>query len=114
MPGRLAGKTALITGATGGIGRATAELFAREGARLVVTDTSADAAADLAARLESSGVEAVGIGLDVSSAQQWSEAIALVKQHFGGLDVLVNIAGVVDWPGIEDTDPQAWDRVIAV
>ncbi|MFH9067559.1 SDR family NAD(P)-dependent oxidoreductase [Streptomyces coeruleorubidus] len=114
MTGRLTGKTALITGATGGIGRATAKLFAREGARLVVTDPSADAAADLAARLESSGAEAVGIGLDVSSHQQWNETIAQVKQLFGGLDVLVNIAGIVDWPGIEDTDPQAWDRVIAV
>jgi 3alpha(or 20beta)-hydroxysteroid dehydrogenase len=114
MTGRLTGKTALITGATGGIGRATAELFAREGARLVVTDASAGAAADLAARLESDDVQAMGIGLDVSSAQQWSEAIAQVEQRFGGLDVLVNIAGIVDWPGVEDTDPQAWDRVIAV
>lgn len=114
MTGRLAGKTALITGATGGIGRATAELFAREGARLLVTDAAADAAADLAARLRSGGAEAVGIGLDVSSAQQWGEAITRVEQHFGRLDVLVNIAGVVDWPGVEDTDRQAWDRVIAV
>lgn len=114
MTGRLAGKTALITGATGGIGRATAELFAREGARLLVTDATADAAADLAARLRSDGAEAVGIGLDVSSAQHWGEAIAQVEHHFGRLDVLVNIAGVVDWPGVEDTDRQAWDRVIAV
>ncbi|MER6312093.1 glucose 1-dehydrogenase [Streptomyces sp. NPDC001657] len=114
MTGRLAGKTALITGATGGIGRATAELFAREGARLVVTDAAADAAAELAARLESGGAEAVGIGLDVSSAQRWSEVIAQVERRFGRLDVLVNIAGVVDWPGVEDTDLQEWDRVIAV
>ncbi|MEU3739961.1 glucose 1-dehydrogenase [Streptomyces sp. NPDC032198] len=114
MTGRLTGKTALITGATGGIGRATAQLFAREGARLVVTDASASAAADLAAQLESEGAEALGLGLDVSSAQQWSEAVAQVEQRFAGLDVLVNIAGIVDWPGVEDTDPQAWDRVIAV
>ncbi|MEU0190209.1 glucose 1-dehydrogenase [Streptomyces afghaniensis] len=114
MTGRLAGKTALITGATGGIGRATAELFAREGARLLVTDAAADAAAGLAARLRGDGAEAVGIGLDVTSAQHWSEAVARVEKHFGRLDVLVNIAGIVDWPGVEDTDQQAWDRVIAV
>jgi 3alpha(or 20beta)-hydroxysteroid dehydrogenase len=114
MTGRLAGKTALITGAAGGIGRATAELFAREGARLMVTDASAGAAVDLAARLESSGAEAVGTGLDVSAPQQWSEAVAQVERRFGQLDVLVNIAGIVDWPGVEDTGLQAWDRVIAV
>ncbi|MEV5548669.1 glucose 1-dehydrogenase [Streptomyces sp. NPDC052309] len=114
MMGRLAGKTALITGATGGIGRATAELFAREGARLVVTDAAADAAAEFAARLENDGAEAVGTGLDVTSAQRWSEVMALVERRFGRLDVLVNIAGIVDWPGVEDTDQQGWDRVIAV
>ncbi|MBD0424599.1 SDR family oxidoreductase [Streptomyces sp. TRM S81-3] len=114
MMGRLAGKTALITGATGGIGRATAELFAREGARLVVTDAAADAAAQFAARLENDGAEAVGTGLDVTSAQRWSEVMALVERRFGRLDVLVNVAGIVDWPGVEDTDQQGWDRVIAV
>jgi 3alpha(or 20beta)-hydroxysteroid dehydrogenase len=114
MTGLLAGKTALITGATGGIGRATAELFACEGARLAVTDAVAVAAAELASRLESDGAEAVGIGLDVASAQQWSEVVAEVERRFGRLDVLVNIAGIVDWPGIEDTDQQGWDRVIAV
>ncbi|MEV4340316.1 glucose 1-dehydrogenase [Streptomyces sp. NPDC049590] len=114
MTGRLAGKTALITGATGGIGQATAELFARQGAHLVLTDVSADATADLAARLGCAGGEALGIGLDVSSPQQWNDAIAQVERRFGGLDVLVNIAGIVDWAGVEETDPHAWHRVIAV
>ncbi|CAL9279453.1 2,5-dichloro-2,5-cyclohexadiene-1,4-diol dehydrogenase LinX [Streptomyces sp. enrichment culture] len=114
MTGRLAGKTALITGATGGIGQATAKLFARQGAHLVLTDACADAAADLAARLESTGAEALGIGLDVSSQQQWREAIAQVERHFARLDVLVNIAGIVDWAGVEETDPHTWHRVIAV
>ncbi|AXB48225.1 SDR family NAD(P)-dependent oxidoreductase [Amycolatopsis albispora] len=112
MPGRLMGKVALITGATGGIGQATAELFAREDARLVITDIAQDAARELAGRLEAT--EVLAARLDVSSAENWSEVIELTRQRFGRLDVLVNLAGVVDWPGIEDTTQDAWDRVIAI
>ncbi|GAA2091123.1 glucose 1-dehydrogenase [Streptomyces albiaxialis] len=125
--GRLAGKVALITGAAGGIGRATAELFAREGARLALADVEGDAAADLAARLveaegaesgtatgAATGTEALGLALDVTSEERWGEVLDLVERRFGRLDVLVNVAGVVDWPGIEDTGREAWDRVIAV
>ncbi|MER7079027.1 3alpha(or 20beta)-hydroxysteroid dehydrogenase [Saccharopolyspora kobensis] len=114
MPGRLMGKVALITGATGGIGRATAELFAREAARLVVTDISQDTAEELAARLAAEGADVLAARLDVSSPESWGEAIELTRRHFGRLDVLVNLAGIVDWPGIEDTAHESWDRVIAV
>lgn len=114
MTGRLAGKVALITGAAGGIGRATAELFAREGAGLVITDTDAEAVRDFAAQLTARGTDVLAAVLDVSSDQQWSETTDLVRQRFGRLDVLVNLAGIVDWPGIEDTGLDAWDRVIAV
>jgi len=111
MSGRLTNKVALITGATGGIGQATAELFAREGAKLVVTDLAEDAVGKLAARLDT---EVLAARLDVSSPENWSEAIELTRQRFGRLDVLVNIAGVVDWPGIEETTKDGWDRVLAV
>lgn len=114
MPGRLVDKVALITGATGGIGQATAELFAREGARLVVTDIAGKATEELAARLDPTGAEVAAARLDVSSAQSWSEVIELTRQRFGRLDVLVNLAGIVDWPGVEDTTQESWDRVIAV
>jgi NAD(P)-dependent dehydrogenase (short-subunit alcohol dehydrogenase family) len=114
MPGRLTNKVALITGATGGIGQATAELFAHEDARLVVTDIAQDATEELAARLKATGAEVLAARLDVSSPENWSEVIELTRQRFGRLDVLVNIAGVVDWPGIEDTTQDAWERVIAV
>ncbi|GAA2143048.1 SDR family NAD(P)-dependent oxidoreductase [Actinomadura napierensis] len=114
MAGRLAGKVALITGATGGIGTATAELFAREGARLVITDVAEGPLHDLARRIEAGGAEVVAARLDVSSARRWDEVIAIVRDRFGALDVLVNIAGIVDWPGIEDTREDAWDRVIDV
>ncbi|KAA9161592.1 SDR family oxidoreductase [Amycolatopsis acidicola] len=109
MTGRLTGKVALITGATGGIGQATAELFAREGARLVIADIDGDALSALATRLD-----ALPARLDVSSADEWADVIDLVRRHHGRLDVLVNVAGIVDWPGIEETTRPAWDRVIAV
>ncbi|WP_369212493.1 SDR family NAD(P)-dependent oxidoreductase [Streptomyces flavofungini] len=111
---RLSGKVALITGATGGIGAATAELFAREGARLVLADVAEEALAALARRIEETGGQAVSVVLDVSSARQWDDAITTVRERFGTLDVLVNCAGIVDWPGIEDTREEAWDRVIDV
>lgn len=114
MPGRLISKVALITGATGGIGQATAELFAREGASLVVTDIAQDTTDELAARLKAEGTDALAVRLDVSSPENWSAAIELTRRRFGRLDVLVNIAGVLDWPGIEDTTKDAWDRVVAV
>ncbi|MBE1579692.1 SDR family NAD(P)-dependent oxidoreductase [Amycolatopsis roodepoortensis] len=114
MPGRLAGKVALITGATGGIGQATAELFAREGAGLVVTDVSQDTTDELAARLKAEGTDALAVRLDVSSPENWSTAIELTRRRFGRLDILVNIAGVLDWPGIEETTKDGWDQVVAV
>ncbi|MDA3627643.1 glucose 1-dehydrogenase [Saccharopolyspora sp. WRP15-2] len=114
MPGRLMSKVALITGATGGIGQATAELFAREGASLVVTDIAQDTADELAARLKAEGTDVLAVRLDVSSPENWSEAIELTRRRFGRLDVLVNIAGVLDWPGIEETTKDAWDQVVAV
>ncbi|MFI6303605.1 SDR family NAD(P)-dependent oxidoreductase [Amycolatopsis thailandensis] len=114
MPGRLDGKVALITGATGGIGRATAELFAREGAGLVVTDIDRNAVEGLAASLEAEDADVLAARLDVASPENWSEAIESTRRRFGRLDILVNIAGVVDWPGIEETTKDGWDRVIAV
>ncbi|ONF73063.1 SDR family NAD(P)-dependent oxidoreductase [Amycolatopsis keratiniphila] len=114
MRGRLAGKVALITGATGGIGQAAAELFAREGASLVVTDISQETTDELAARLKAEGTDALAVRLDVSSPENWSAAIELTRRHFGRLDILVNIAGVLDWPGIEETTKDGWDQVVAV
>ncbi|MGR3932189.1 SDR family NAD(P)-dependent oxidoreductase [Streptomyces sp. BRA346] len=111
---RLDGKVALISGATGGIGAATAQLFAREGARLVLTDVAREPLRALAQRIEEAGAEVATATLDVSSAREWDAAITTVRERFGRLDVLVNLAGIVDWPGIEDTDEEAWDRVIDV
>jgi 3alpha(or 20beta)-hydroxysteroid dehydrogenase len=114
VSGRLDRKIALITGATGGIGTATAELFAREGARLLVTDVDTAALDALVERIGSTGAEVAGAPLDVSSAREWDDVMATVRRRYGALHILVNIAGILDWPGIEDTEEQAWDRVIDV
>jgi NAD(P)-dependent dehydrogenase (short-subunit alcohol dehydrogenase family) len=114
MAGRLEGKVALLTGATGGIGTATAEAFLREGAQVVMTDAQAAPLSALADRLADHGERVSATVLDVSKSSDWSGAVALVEERFGRLDVLVNIAGIVAWEGIEDADEPTWDRVIAV
>ncbi|AGP56226.1 SDR family NAD(P)-dependent oxidoreductase [Streptomyces rapamycinicus] len=114
MSGRLHGKVALITGATGGIGSATAELFAQEGARLLLTDVAAEPLKALEERIAERGGDVASATLDVASAEAWGDVIATVGERFGRLDVLVNIAGILDWPGIEGTDEASWDRVIEV
>lgn len=107
MSNRLAGEVALITGTAGGVGESTAELFAREGARVVITDITSAHLDDLARRLEDEGAEVLAAELDVSSPAAWAEVVERTRERFGGLDVLVNIAGIVDWPGIEDTTKEA-------
>lgn len=87
--GRLAGKVALVTGAARGIGRATAARFAAEGARVVVADIDLDGATRTAA-----GLRAAPVHLDVADAGAWGDAVASAVERFGGLDVLVNNAGI--------------------
>ncbi len=109
MTGRLAGKTALITGAAGGIGAATAAAFAAVGARLMLADV---APIDTAAVTPAADI--VAVDLDVTSEESWRSAVALASTVFGRLDVLVNVAGIVKWGGVEETSQEDWDLVIAV
>lgn len=113
MP-KMADKVALISGATGGIGSATARLFAAEGARLIVGDLNRQAVDALVDDLISSGAEVIGCVLDVTDASSWESAVRAGLERFAHLDTLINVAGVVSWPGVEGTDQQTWDRVIAV
>jgi NAD(P)-dependent dehydrogenase (short-subunit alcohol dehydrogenase family) len=114
MSGRLDGRVALITGASGGIGAATARRFAREGGRLVLADLEAGQVEALRAEIDPGGSRAIALRLDVTSAAEWDAAIAAAESRFGRLDVLVNVAGVLSWTGIEDTEQDDWERVIAV
>ncbi|HYW04329.1 MAG TPA: SDR family NAD(P)-dependent oxidoreductase [Gammaproteobacteria bacterium] len=114
-PRSLRGSMVLITGAAGGMGEATARLFAAEGAGVAVTDRDGDGARRVAAELADGGGNARGWTLDVSEPAQIESVVTEAAAHFGGLDVLVNNAGVSGFAGIEDPDYEAaWERCLAV
>ncbi len=116
MTDRLAGKVALITGAGSGMGRAAAELFAREGARVVVSDLLIDAGNATVDAVHAAGGEATFVRADVS---QWNDCVAMVRSAvdtYGGLHVLYNNAGIfpADDGGVLDTPESTWERVMDV
>jgi NAD(P)-dependent dehydrogenase (short-subunit alcohol dehydrogenase family) len=112
---RLHGKVAIITGAAVGIGRATAERMAEEGASVALLDTNADEGAAVAASLTARGLKAQFWVLDVSRETDVSRVFAEVAAHFGRIDVLVNNAGVagVNKPTDQITEAE-WDWVQAI
>ena len=115
MTGMLDGKTALITGGASGIGAATARLFAKEGARLFLTDWNAEAGAALAADLTGQGYEAWFLPADVSSEPEVEALLDEVQQRFGHLDCAFNNAGINSrGMSIDEFDLAEWNRVIAV
>lgn len=113
---RLANKVALVTGGGSGIGQATAELFAREGARVVVADKSEGPARLIADQINSAGGRAAFAGGDVSRPEEAEAMVAAAIDSFGGLDVLVNSAGVSprNATGPDAGEDEIWDTVLAV
>ena len=109
MQQRLAGKTALVTGAASGLGKAIAAHFVAQGARVLWTDR--DAAAVQAAAAESGSPCAV---LDVTQEKDWQSALDKARAALGGLHILVNNAGMCEMGTVEDTDLAAWRRQHAV
>ena len=91
MAGRVQDKVALVTGGASGLGRATAELLAREGARVIITDIAEEAGRALAAEL---GDSALFLRQDAASEADWKRVSAEVQARFGRLDILVNNAGI--------------------
>ncbi|SDT39331.1 SDR family NAD(P)-dependent oxidoreductase [Actinoplanes derwentensis] len=106
---RLTGKTALVTGAAGGIGKATAERMAAEGATVIVADVQDELGAKTAADLGGHY-----LSLDVTSEAAWAQAVTTVQETFGGLDILVNNAGISDRDVLEDTALATYEKVVAV
>jgi NAD(P)-dependent dehydrogenase (short-subunit alcohol dehydrogenase family) len=111
---RLAGKVALISGGARGMGAAEARLFAREGARVVIADVREAEGRAVEAEVAAAGGQAAFVRLDVTSEADWTQAVALAVGRFGGLNVLVNNAGIGGASRVEDTSVEAWDRVMAV
>lgn len=110
----LAGKRVVVTGAAGGLGRAFAEAFAREGARVVVADINLKGAEETAASI---GAAALAAQVDVTSQESTNALAALAADRLGGIDVLVNNAAIyagLERKGFEQIDEAVWDRVMAV
>ncbi len=103
--GRLTGRVAIITAAGDGIGAATAEAFAGEGATVVATDINQTGVEAVAARI---GGQAIGLHHDAGDEQHWQRVMNTVKERFGRLDVLVNNAGGSGAGTIEDIKPQVF------
>ncbi len=109
---RLAGKTAIVTGAASGIGRGIATLFAQEGARVVVADIDDDGGTRVARELGGAAV-ARYIQADVSDGAQVRALVEGTIAAFGGVDILVNNAAIVIFKKLVETEEEEWDRVIA-
>ena len=109
------GLTALITGAASGMGRATARVFADEGARVAVTDVTPDAAKAVADEITASGGTAKAWALDVGDSDAIGHVVGEIAAHFGGLDIVVNNAGISVRVAIDDPAyDEAWAKGLAV
>jgi NAD(P)-dependent dehydrogenase (short-subunit alcohol dehydrogenase family) len=111
---RLLRKSAVITGAANGIGRATAELFASEGARIVGGDVDSDGLNGLRDRMESSGAEFAAVVGDVSKPEDAKSMVEAAVDRYGRIDVLVANAGIIPLQTIVEAGPADWDEVMAV
>lgn len=112
-PGRISGKVAIVTGATSGIGRATAVLLAREGASVVAAGRRVDRGADLVAQLASEGLSGEYIATDVSRREDVVRLVAETVARFGRLDIVVNNAAAFVHRSVEDSTEEEWDEIIA-
>ena len=108
---RLAGKVAIISGAASGMGAATARMFAREGANVVIADVLEDEGRQVA---DAIGTSARFEPLDVTQEEGWAAVVAATARHFGKLDVLVNNAGISGSAEQDFYSTEAWHRIMTV
>jgi NAD(P)-dependent dehydrogenase (short-subunit alcohol dehydrogenase family) len=111
---QLEGKVAIVTGGASGIGRATALLFAREGAAIVVADVNREAGERIAEEIVRSGGRAFFEAVDVTNAQDCQRLVGRAIRDFGRIDVLFNNAGIIRRATVLDISEDDWDRVMAV
>jgi len=108
------GKRALVTGAASGMGAASAKLLAADGAKVVLADIDAEAAKAVARAIRDAGGEAIAVGCDVASTSDVKRAVDTAVESFGGLEVVVNCAGIIRRASVVETAEEEWDRVMAV
>jgi NAD(P)-dependent dehydrogenase (short-subunit alcohol dehydrogenase family) len=111
---RLDGKVAIITGAGSGIGRATARLFAREGAKVGVADVNAARAETVTSSINDTGGEAIAIASDVTKAADCERMVAETVKRFGKLDIMYNNAGISPMGLVHEMSEADWRRVIDI
>jgi NADP-dependent 3-hydroxy acid dehydrogenase YdfG len=114
MTQKLHGTVALVTGASSGIGEATALALAAEGASIALLARRRDRLDDLKARIESSGGTALTVAADVSDQQQAAAAVGTVVTELGRLDTVVNNAGLMLIGPVAEADPADWDKMLSV
>jgi NAD(P)-dependent dehydrogenase (short-subunit alcohol dehydrogenase family) len=119
MAERLRGKVAIVAGAGArgpglGNGKATAVLFAREGARVLCVDAALDRAEETVAQIQAEGGEAAAVAADVTRAPDCRHMVATAVERWGGLDILHHNVGVESRHGVLETTEEEWDRVLAV
>lgn len=111
---RLDGRVALVTGAASGIGKATAQRLAEEGAAVLLTDVNEALGATTVEELRATGARVDFLRHDVTSEEDWAAAVAKAVDEFGSLDILVNNAGMGDLATIEETSLADWERTVAI
>jgi len=114
MASKLTGTVAIVTGASSGIGEATAKELAAHGATVAVVARRQDRLDTLVAEIEAAGGTAVAVATDITDRAQAEQAIQTVVDRFGRLDILVNNAGLMLLGHVVDTDVEEWERMIAV
>jgi NAD(P)-dependent dehydrogenase (short-subunit alcohol dehydrogenase family) len=114
VAGQVSGKVALVTGASSGIGAATAQLLAREGAAVVMSDVHDAAGETLAAELRGEGAKVVFLHQDVTSEERWIEIVRDCETRFGRLDILVSNAGIGIGAPVEQMTQADWRRQMAI
>ncbi len=112
--GRVEEKIAIVTGGAKGIGRATVELLAEEGARVAVTDVDTEAGRETAEAVQGAGGEAAFFEHDVASEADWERVVLEVQESFGAPDILVNNAGIYRITPIEEETVEDWRRLMDV